>query len=116
MRTDTEKPADIRHMPTATIEFSYFDSKYNNKLSTYRYDTQIRAHSLEGLSFKSHGPIRPGTTICPSVSNLALNGIEKSFWHEVPAIRIAEVKSCRQLPDSDPYAYEIGVKYIESYH
>ena len=71
---------------------------------------------VKGVSFKSHGPIRPGTTIWPSVSNLALNGIEKSFWYEVPAIRIAEVKSYRQLPDSDPYAYEVDVKNIESYH
>lgn len=113
MMTDINESANAPDLITASIEFSYFSSDFSCDMFRYRDETEILAHLKDSMVFKTRSPISPGATICMSVSHLKFNVDVATRGEEIPALRIAEVITCRALPDSDRYAFEIDVKYIE---
>lgn len=113
MITDTNKMAASPDAIPASIEFSYFSSEFSCDAFRYHEDTEILACLNDSMIFKSHAAIPRGATIYMTVSHLRPRASDHLRGEEIAIRRVAEVKDCRKLPDSDRYAFEIGVKFME---
>jgi hypothetical protein len=104
--TLTEKRACKRRSFTAPIVYTYFNRQYP-------FDAQTLNHGDGGLSFKSNRFLKPGATLHIRVkefrSNEPCTGDSKGLRSQT----LAEVKWCKEMPDSDLFSYTVGARYYQ---
>jgi hypothetical protein len=79
----------------------------------------IEAHLLNfsagGLSFISHHPIEPGTTIMLRASGECYNALNTGTDCLLRSSAMATVKWCQECPRQDQSTHEMGAAYLFDY-
>jgi hypothetical protein len=104
MAASRDKRAFKRHPFNAPIVFSAFNT-------TDCHDAQTSNHCQDGMSLKSALPLQLGKTICIRVKRFGPASPHSGQCEGLRSITLAEVKWCREIPPSNGFSYEIGVKY-----
>jgi hypothetical protein len=103
MIVQNEKRKSVRHDHEASIVFAYQNSDefYNAKMCNF---------SNSGLCFESSAAIEPGSDIYVMMEEFLPDTIGSEIYDGY----LAEVRWCQRLPQVDPAAYHVGVKYYRT--
>ena len=108
MRILPEKRAYKRQRYTAPIVFTYFNKEHP-------FDAHTQNHCDGGVSFKSNVFLQPGVTLYIRVKEFHPNGPCTGACKGLRSETLAEVKWCREMPDSDIFSYNVGAGYCQPY-
>jgi len=106
MHTVPEKRAYKRQSFTAPIVFTYFNKEH-------LFDAQTLNHCDGGMSFKSNVFLKPGVTLYIRVKEFHPNGPCTGACKGLRSETLAEVKWCREMPDSNLFSYSVGAGYCQ---
>jgi hypothetical protein len=107
MNTANEKRAFERQTYEAAIKFSYFNQKVTYRATLYNF-------SEGGFSFYSKIPIKQGTTILIKLEELAPDSTPGQKQLGLKTVSLAEIRWCREIPETRGDQYEIGAKFFFS--
>ncbi len=106
MHTLPEKRAYKRQSFTASMVFSYFNKEHC-------FDAQTLNHCDGGMGFKSNVFLKTGAALYIRVKEFQPNGLPADGCKGLRSKALAEVKWCKEMPNSDLFLYSVGAKYYQ---
>lgn len=107
MNNGHEKRAFQRQTYEAAITFSYFNQKITYRATIFNF-------SEGGFSFYSKTPIKQGTTVLIKLRGMEPDSSQQAIQTSMKTVSLAEIRWCREIPETHGDQYEIGAKFFFS--
>jgi hypothetical protein len=102
MLAQEDKRSDERFVSNAPIIFSHFSTRFWQE-----YPSTTRNFSRNGMCFETFQPLTPGTNLFIRVDQHP----RSESGTQLRTSTLAEVKWCREVPDTHGVGYCVGVRY-----